>query len=513
MHLRVPNEFVQKFPNLSVEKQQLYYNRYLKAIRKAFIKRLPFMSDNYTHLSLTKIGDICGKFEYETKRYYIWKEFKDLRPFFVEIPDKKGNGRKRGNNFEKNSEVYIMNQKLIDVLIDNGDAHELVNEFYGEVTDETVLEPLEIDMQSLKNYIQSTENELQSVDHNSKLQSTLYRNLRQAKYIKIIGEFFYPAYDKYILPQIPKPSPYGRIYYKGINIQNVSKVVRSAVLGTHYSYDLNAAVYAIRLMMVKQILKENQIDDFGFFTYTKEYLEFKKPIREKLAAPIIKHIPGYSKPIELVKEAITSIGFGARIGGGTWQVDGEWVVPTLESIIMNKTAREEFMRDPWVKSFVKEQQDMTKIIAEYYINTPGFEQQVMNVPNMFKNDKIRKSQVMSYVFQHMETSVMSIITKNISDVVRIHDAFITRKPLRNDELVEIKYVLNNLDPLFTIDCEQVNGWLSPKSIEIEDNPILQRLSEIERSYTPKYNFNNEFMSEGFYDTKTYYAQLEYEDEE
>ena len=71
------------------------------------------------------MGDEMSDFQYKNNRYYVWKEFKDLRPFFSVIDDKKGSGYKKGNPFEQNSEVYIMNQKLIDMLIDTAQAEEL----------------------------------------------------------------------------------------------------------------------------------------------------------------------------------------------------------------------------------------------------------------------------------------------------------------------------------------------------------------------------------------------------
>lgn len=477
-YLRVPQEFLNKFPNLSIEKANKHYNTYLKGLRKILLKRIPFISSNYIHVSLDKLW--YSEFQYQNVKYYIWKEFKDLRPFFVEIPDKKGNGRKNGNPFEKNSEVLIVNQKLIDLLIDSAETEELVALYYGDLTEQSIdsIETVPIDIDSLNNFIKSTSIEMENAEgkHLMKLQ----QNLRQAKYVKIISTFFYDAYGQYVLPQIPAPSLYGRVYYKGINIQNMSKIVRQACLGEHYVYDLNAAVYAIRLMMAKKILKENDIDDFGYFTYTKEYLEWKNPLRKQLS----KHIKKYSNPEKLVKEAITAIGFGARIGGGSWLVDGEWQTTSIEDIIMNKFDRQNFMNDPWLKQFVKEQQMMTQLIAKDFINSPGFVESVINIPNMFKNDRIRKSQVMSYVFQHTEKAIMDIITEDINVIARVHDSFITKKKLSNEQMVNIRMKLNNIEPLMTINCEEFHEWIDVDIIE-DEKAHEQRIKNEEQKANEK----------------------------
>jgi hypothetical protein len=513
-YIRVPQEFLNKFPELSLEKAEKHYNTYLSTIRKYLLRRLPYTTENYIHLSLKRMGDEMSDFQYKNNRYYIWKEFKDIRPFFYAPEDKKGNGYKKGNPFELNSEVYMFNQKLIDLLIDTVEVNQLVSLYYGDLTPEMIdaLEIVPIDMISLENFINNTTREIENTDKNSKYQAILYRNLRQAKYVKIISSFFYSAYNQYVLPQIPKPSPYGRVYYKGINIQNMTKEVRVACLGEHYVYDLNAAIYSIKLMMVKKILKDSNIDDFGHFTYTKEYLDWKSPLRKQLA----KHITAFYNGEKLVKDAITAIGFGARIGGGSWLVDGEWHTTSIEDIIMNPIDRSNFMNDPWIKKFVKEQQTMTKIIANDFIETPSFVESVINVPNMFKNNTIRKSQVMSYAFQHTEKMIMDMITENIPVIARVHDSFITKKKLSSDQLTNIKYILNQLDDRMTIGCEEFHSWIDVEKFDDESDideafsrltgvPHVKPVIKLKHQYQPK-------QIEGSYDSTCDYGQREYDPE-
>jgi hypothetical protein len=315
-----------------------------------------------------------------------------------------------------------------------------------------------------------------------------------------------------VLPQIPNPSSYGRVYYKGINIQNSTKEVRKACLGNHYVYDLNAAVYAIKLMMVRQILKNNNMDDYGYFTYTKEYLDWKNPIRKKLGL----HIKAYPDPEKLVKQAITAIGFGARIGGGSWQIGDKWYTTSIEDIIMNPVDRNNFMNDPWIKKFVREQHVITKIIADKYKNDKTFVESVINVPNMFKNNKIRSSQIMSYVFQHAEKAIMDQITSNIPVVARVHDSFITLNKLSNEQLMDIKYKLSNLEPLMTLDCQEFNAWIS-KDKQDDESDIDEAFSKLTgvQHIRPKIRLQRTKSTnntEGFYDSVCDFGQSEYDEE-
>ena len=240
----------------------------------------------------------------------------------------------------------------------------------------------------------------------------------------------------------------------------------------------------------------------------------KSSIRKQLA----KHITKYPNPEKLVKEAITAIGFGARIGGGSWQIDGEWQTTSIEDIIMNQTDRHNFMNDPWIKQFVREQHAITTIITDEFKNDKQFLETVANVPNMFKNNKIRKSQIMSYLFQHTEKRIMDTITQNIPVVARIHDSFVTLDKLSLQQITDIKYQLSNIDSLMTIDCEELHGWIN-KDDEYDESDIDEAFSRLTgvphtrpklKTYSNKqYESSNDSKP---YDGGTDYGQQQYDPE-
>lgn len=445
--LHIPKQFYDKFPELDRNKANKLYNRYLTSVRQPLIKLLPFTKERVVEFPMHQAHKLAGEFQYKNKRYYVWKEFYPLQPFFFII--------EKGNNYNKHNSRIHMNQELIDLLIDTGDTDELVSEFYGSCDPDNLF-PVKIDINSLNGFIDHTTEELNNVQH-EKHEDKLRRNLRCAKYIKIISTFFKDAYGDYVLPHIPSPSPYGRTYYKGINLQNVSKEVRAAALGDHHVYDLNAAVYAIKLYLAIDLLNDKGIDHTGQFTYTKEYLDLKSSIRTQLA----KHIRAYPDGMKLIKEAMTAIGFGARIGGIAYREDNQWMVPAINDIIKNKDDRNRFMNDPWVKEFVREQQIMTKFIVEEYLKLPDFIKKIENVKDIKNNNgKFRKTQVMSYLFQHCETMVMDIIKSQTDYLVSIHDAIITTKPIHNQILLDIKHTLQTTCDYFSVSHEFIKGWES-----------------------------------------------------
>lgn len=445
--LRIPQEFIDKFPALDIDKANKLYNRYLKSIRRPLIKLLPFCKEDTIEFPVRKAFDDAGEFQYKNKRYYVYKEFYPLQPFFKII--------EKGNNYNQHNSRVSMNQNMIDLLIDTGEVNELVNEFYGSCDIDNLF-PVKIDIKSLQGFIDHTEFELTNTN-NEKYEDKLRRNLRCAKYIKIISTFFKEAYGDYVLPHIPSPSEYGRVYYKGINLQNVSKEVRAAAIGDHHVYDLNAAVYAIKLYLALDLLKDQNIDTTGKFTYTKEYLDQKSQIREKLAT----HIRAYPDALKLIKETMTAIGFGARIGGQAWQENGKFVNPAINDIIKNMEDRKRFMNDPWVVNFVKEQHKMTKFIVDEYLKMPEFIKKIENVKDIKNNNgKFRRTQVMSYLFQQSETMIMNIIKSQTDYLVMIHDAIITEQPFSNQSLLDMKTTLKDVCPYFTISHEFVKGWQS-----------------------------------------------------
>lgn len=458
--IQLPKQFIDKFPDMKQEKMDKLHHKYLNTIRRFLFKALPHIQGDVINFPLAEAQNMCGDFQYKNVRYYVWQEFMEMQPFFYVI--------KTGTNFHNMiSEVRLYDQKYVDLLIDTADTTQLVDTFYSKYDIGNKIN-IPIDHDSLSNYINRTEFELKNTMPGVKYDKML-QNLRTAKFFKIISEHFYTTYGEYVIPHIESDKKhYGRTYYKGINLQNCTKEVRNAALGDHVSYDLNAAVYAVKLILAENIFNEYGTDFYGNFTYTKEYLDHKSKIRQELADVIYQHMPNHPQPIKLVKEAITAIGFGAKMHEGSWEYEGITRYNALHYIIYNQKARKAFVQHPFIINFLKEQDLLIKIIYEYYSRDTDFYNKVKDIPDMMNNNgKLRKSKVMAYLYQHMETKIMDTITENIVPRLRIHDSFIMSKLLDNHTLLDIKHMLNNMSPYLSLTMEEQNGWLSQEIYDRE----------------------------------------------
>lgn len=451
---RLPKSFTDKFPDMPIERAEKHYNKYLEIMREQLLRQLPYIDDDKVNINLDKLWSY--RFKYNNEYYYIWQEFNQIQPF-VYIVDK-------GSNIKNHISIgKILDQKLIDLLIDTADTLELVKMYYGDISlNDMVMIP--IDMKSTRGYINATEYKLQSIDTNNNYYNKVLANLRSAKYIKLISEYFYPKYGSYVLPHIPSVSLYGRTYYKGINLQNISKEVRAAVLGTHYQYDIYAAIFAIKLFHAQEILNKENKSVWREFSYTTEYLENKDLIRSRLGK-LITHYPDGKK---LAKEAITAIGFGARLSGGAWLEGLKWQTSSIKDIIKNRDDFKAFVSDTWLQNFHREQKQLTKLIVDDTLQNIQFVEKINTLPDIKSiNGNYNKQKIMSYIFQHTETKLMDAITSYTNPIIRIHDAFLTKDKINNNTLIDIKTMLNQTCEFFKIEATEIQGWNSFDAITEE----------------------------------------------
>lgn len=507
--IQLPNQFLHKFPDMKQEKAIKLHNKYLNVCRRFLCKILPHIQGNECNFPLKQAQDICGDFIYKGNRYYTWHEFFSLQPFFyVSVPGRKWTGVV--------SLVKLYDQKYIDLLIDTADTNLLVETYYSKYDiNERINVPIDYD--SLCAYISRTDHLLKNINNMDPRYGKVLQNFRTAKFFKIITEHFYDQYLEYVIPHVKREdSHFGRTYYKGINLQNCSKEVRQAVLGDHVSYDLNAAAYAIKLILAKDIFDEFGYDFNGSFTYTKEYLDHKSQIREELASVIYRHMPKYPNPLKLVKEAMNAIGFGAKMHEGSWEDDNGKRYSALHYIIYNKTARIAFTKHNFVVNFLKEQDQLGKIIYEYYSRNIDFIKKVKDIPNIYcNNGKLNKSKVLAYLYQHMETMVMDVIVKDIVPKFQIHDSFIVDKPLHTEKLKDIKFELSQLSPYLTLSSETHIGWVSQNVLDmerehkkfIEQEELLANKGKLPIKFTKKQDklfIQNDYTYYDSYDDGTQY---------
>lgn len=462
------------------------------------------------------------------KRESIVQVILDLfKPYKLDIP---------GSNITQKVSLMTLNFDF-DKLIATKNSEDLLRAMYEGVNlaDPELVDITPVDINSLKAFIKANEKLAYQNEKTKRYNS-------QATNILMVAEM-----TGGVFPQIINESPYGRRYYVGRSLQNTSKIVREAALGNHYEYDLNAAVYAIKLNMCAYISDKK-------FTYTSEYIEgggkFKQSIRENLAQKVFnidKSNQHYKDRVKKIKDAITAIGFGASITtkGYFSKVSHEWKFTSLREIFsytikgdngkpmiieMNDGKKvptlciDHFVNDPWMSNFIREQKEMTELITTYMKT----EKLVTKESHPFLVDgrnAINNNQLMAYVFQTTERNIMNRVHEFIENeggnvLLRVHDAIFTKEKIN---MLELHSML--LEEFVSKDIL----WLGNKIISFEeteghayyyDDELLEhkeriRQEELRAGGTRPKAIVHKFtptQQEGYYDSSCDYGQQQYDPE-
>lgn len=461
--VEVPVAFLAKFPDMKPDKADKLFHKYLSVVMETLIGRLPFLRDGATYVSTEDLLHKCGEFQYKKKRYFVWKELKDMYPFMV-VLEKGSNLKATDNPFEKNTKVKVANERLLEMMLHGKSARSVFWHFYTP-EDMSAAEGVAIDMDNLGRYIGCTEFELERAVA-PKLRAKLQGNLWQAMLVQKIGQFTEEECGSAVLPMIPIKSPFGRTYYKGLNIQNVSKQVRSAIIGRHFQYDMNAAVFAIKLFLYGSIMGgDNAIAGTMLGTYTRQYLAEKNAIRNRLARYCFDgiDIPHDSK-VKGIKNALTAIGFGAKTGGKSWMGPSGMQGTALADILTAPSVRAAFLDDAWVKAFLDEQRVMEEAILADAETREGYDEMCEAIRDSNgANGRVTRGGKLAFMYQNYETHIMDMAVsalraEGIEPIARIHDAFIVRDKLPARVLDEVHAVWGFRGYL-SLDCEEVGEWI------------------------------------------------------
>ena len=313
-----------------------------------------------------------------------------------------------------------------------------------------------VDVASLKAYVYWLETESNLI-HGPKKDLAL----RQA--LTILGV---AAVTKGYYLQRKKPSPFGRMYYEGISVQNVNKELRRAMLGNCHEYDIRSSVVAWKMGYARSFMAASGLGDDlkASFPATSLYLEDKKDFMATTQHFVFlkgSPVPKDFRP-KLLKQAFTAISFGARQTAKGWlDAMGNWTNPALVEILQNSDDRARFLADDTVKLFIKEQNALDDYL---YALFKRFRPDLLLEPYL-QTDSGRpsKAKVLAYLYQHGETHVMNIVRQVAMangrvPIANVHDAIFFKRALGVDLKSEIECQMR----------EQTGNafWhLTPKQIE------------------------------------------------
>lgn len=453
--IQLPQEFTNKFPTFPADKAEKIFRRYVEAVCRAFVRQSPYLKNNQCQVSFKALRDQCSTFNVKGERYWVWNVFKELYPLFTVI--------ETGSNIKGENSIVEVNDKILKKLLDYSRADKIEAALFAEAEGQAA-EWVQIDMKHLADYIANTEYDLAN---NIGTASPAYinklrRNYYQAQIVHRIasnrnGQF----------PQYAKASVFGRTYYHGLSIQSMGRQVRDAALGAHFQYDMSAAIYGIKLAIINDVARfrmggkqhiENEL--FGLFTYTKQYLEEKDEIRERLANECFKDIKAgdFKARLKLIKQAMTAIGFGAETDlTGWWNEE-----MALPSILRNQTARDRFLNDEWVRCFTAEQDEMSAMMIQYLKDSGQYDSIKAAIKTVKGRAKVTDAHIVAYVYQHRETIIMDEVAQiaaiQTPVVARIHDAFVTRQALKDQTVEAIEDALSRHHSLLKLERSEGDLW-------------------------------------------------------
>ena len=326
------------------------------------------------------------------------------------------------------------------------DAEQILENIYSSLTQALETNSIfevdysPIDVSSLKQYLLWLEHEADFISPHEKAHMKW-----QAMLMLVAG-----VYGNGYLLQHRKTSPFGRTYYHGISVQSINKVMRSAMLGYCWEYDIQSSVTTWKMGYAKQFLAtQNQNakveKEFGM---TIAYLADKRDFMSIVQRETFSTDSQLSNEFQhkLIKRAMTALSFGARLKAKGWQrSDGTWENPAIVDIIKIPQARERFINCYYVKRFIAEQNLLDDYLA--HLCKEQFAHELASIEGN-KGAKLNNAQLVALMYQHGEAQVMQVVRSTLAQqkkapIALIHDAFIVRDKLGFELLEEIHWAMRD----------------------------------------------------------------------
>lgn len=420
----------------------------------------------------------CGKVRITGKPERVWDIFFPIYPFF-EVA-------KKGSSFTgKMSQIIFPDESRLKEI---QSETTILEKYFPEMTEAEIgsLPMVPIDLQSLGNYIKTTQSYDVHPDLSEPIKDANREHIKQAQAIvDIVNECqTLGITTKPMLPYKTKESLFGRTYHLGINLQSCKKHIRQAALGKCWEYDLNGAVVAVKLTLMEKIYDLAGEDMQGLFTYSKQYLDEKDEIRQQLADVLHNSRLNHyrrgltSEPVEAyaltdIKQVFTAISFGADITRSFWfdQKSKGIRYSAFAETIRNKDDRKKVLdaKGGFLRKFVDEQKSMTEVIVAHFLKDQEFKDQIDEHPETFGKSRLSKPTVMACIYQRFEAKIIDLINEGIvaelnADplskdksspiILKVHDGFYSRRRISKGLLQGI------IDKIQHDICKNAKGFIT-----------------------------------------------------
>lgn len=438
------------------------------------------IADETIPVSWDQLRKSCGEYGSRTKRYKWFDWLHEHHPIFIKV--------KAGFNFGKQGTLtMVKTTREIDRILAEQDPEKTFMAFYSDV-DTSEVDWVSIDLHSLNSYIQSNRC---VVTKSEKHKERIDKNHKDATII-----FDIATYCGGKLPQVINQSAFGRKYYKGPNLQSVSKIVRLAALGDCHSYDIEASVFTWKFDTAKDLMPEIKLPA------NLDYLDYKNYHRKRLAQLVYGNTEDHS--IATIKKAITAVGFGARATNAIWMIEGgKWQTTALRGIITSQENLNKFLTDSFIAEFILEQEAMNHLIFD----TVKHDERIKNNP-ILKTDggKLSRNKTISFLYQQAESAIIKEMLKvaNPSEVLLLcHDGFYTK---RRADVAEIRSILKLHLPNGQIEHEEHQGYKF-----IDDSDVLRHKQLIQEQEQALRNRNGALTKDQYVSSPRQQSSQHYED--
>jgi hypothetical protein len=340
---------------------------------------------------------------------------------------------------EEMAGTVLQNQLTTNYPMTTDEFHEYFPDY---ITTPDAYDTVMVDQQSLANYIHWLN--FKSTQYSAKDKEKM---IEDAEYILKVASI-----NGGLFPMLRNPSEFGRTYYKDINIQNVPKLMREAILGECWEYDVRSSVISWKMGRIAEIAKQH-MDNQTFrkqFCATICYLEDKQDFMLTLQSDMLSRTGkriDTEADMKKLKQAITAISFGARDTVCCWEfTQGRFSQRTAISGIFKKhDIAKAFLDSPTIKKFAAEQKLMDKCIIEL---VKQHNPDIALDPLFKHNSRFDTKKLMAYLYQHAETQHMNTVVdylryKGRDVLARIHDALIIREKLSTDDKYELELMMRD----------------------------------------------------------------------
>ena len=294
-----------------------------------------------------------------------------------------------------------------------------------------------VDIVALKRYMTSI---VQGATVLNKYQQE--NSIVQAEYVLRLGQI-----NNGLLHQKIDKKAFGRTYYEGVSVLSTRKELRMAFLGASWEYDCKSCSTAWKMSFAtqwhtqKKLRKQDVRESFKAMTL---YLEDKDAFFDAVILEVYnsQSTQGYKATI---KEAMTALGFGAKLSMGSWRSDtGEESQSSLFEVFdRNAATLKRFVDCDLVKQFNAEQQTLNKFIVAKFSGDAAWQSEMTAEQQRKKVKQFSSAQKIVWLYQHAETIMMDTVRAELKKsgntvLANVHDAVVVRKRIPAKLLAKIE---------------------------------------------------------------------------